>query len=112
MTYSAEQKKVYSRLAHELGHAFHNHIIFDLPELARHFPMNLAETASTFAEMVVSEAALKQENDVEKKLNLLDSKLHRAVVFLMNIQARFLFDVAFHEERKGGAPVPQICYVS
>lgn len=101
MTYSGTKESVFT-LAHELGHAFHNEVIFPLPELARHFPMNLAETASTFAEMIVTEATLQREKDPAKRLALLDSKLQRSVTFLCNIHARFLFDVAFHEERKSG----------
>ena len=109
MTYSGTKESVFT-LAHELGHAYHNHVIFDLPELARHFPMNLAETASTFAEMVVSEATLKQEKNPAKRLALLDSRLQRSVAFLFNIHARYLFDVAFHEERKKGAlSAEQLC---
>lgn len=105
MTYSNTKESLFT-LAHELGHAYHNEVIFPLPELARHFPMNLAETASTFAEMVVSDETLKREIDPAKRLSLLDSKLQRSVVFLCNIHARYLFDVAFHEERKQGALSP------
>jgi oligoendopeptidase F len=65
--------------------------------------MNLAETASTFAEMVVLEATMKHEQNPAKRLILLDGRLQRSVVFLFNIHARYLFDVAFHEERKKGA---------
>src|SRR5262249_50096227 len=54
MTYSNTKESLFT-LAHELGHAYHNEVIFALRELARHFPMNLAETASTFAEMVVTD---------------------------------------------------------
>jgi pepF/M3 family oligoendopeptidase len=101
MTYSGTKESVLT-LAHELGHAFHNHVIFEQPEMARHFPMNLAETASTFAEMIMSEAAFKQETDPQKRIILLDGKIQRSIVFLFNIHARFLFDVRFHEERKKG----------
>lgn len=102
MTYSGTKESLFT-LAHELGHAFHNEVIFNQPELARHFPMNLAETASTFAEMVVSEATLQGEKDPRRRLVLLDGRLQRSVVFLFNIHARYIFDVAFHEERKRGA---------
>ena len=39
-----------STLAHELGHAFHSFVMKDLPTLNRNYAMNVAETASTFAE--------------------------------------------------------------
>ena len=109
MTYSGTKESMVT-LAHELGHAYHNHVIFDLPELARHFPMNLAETASTFAEMVVSEATLKIEKDPAKRLALLDGRLQRSVAYLFNIHARYLFDLAFHEQRKRGTlSAEQLC---
>ena len=43
-----------STLAHELGHAFHSHVMNDLPRLNQHYAMNVAETASTFAETIIA----------------------------------------------------------
>lgn len=101
MTYSGTYESLFT-LAHELGHAFHNHIIYKLPAMARHFPMNLAETASTFAEWIISEAAYRLDNDPKRKFQLLNAKLQRSLVFLFNIHARFLFETRFYEERKKG----------
>ncbi len=101
MTYSGTNESLFT-LAHELGHAFHNEIIYQLPEMARHFPMNLAETASTFAEMVISEAAYSKATDPKKKMQLLNAKLQRSLVFLCNIHSRFLFESRMYEERKKG----------
>ena len=47
-----------STLAHELGHAYHNLNEAGLTPLERRTPMILAETASTFCETLVKEAAL------------------------------------------------------
>lgn len=101
MTYSGSQENIVT-LAHELGHAYHNHLIFNLPELAQHYPMNLAETASIFAEQIVSDAALKQSKSHLERLALLDQKAQRSIVFFMNIQARFLFELEFYRERQNG----------
>lgn len=101
MTFSGTYESLFT-LAHELGHAYHNEIIFELPEMSRQFPMNLAETASTFAEMVVSEAAYHKEKDEGKKRRLLEMKMQRNIAFLCNIHARFLFETSFYEERKKG----------
>ncbi len=49
-----------STLAHELGHAFHSYVMKDLPLLNQIFAMNVAETASTFAETIVSNATVKK----------------------------------------------------
>ncbi|MDF2857274.1 MAG: oligoendopeptidase [Neobacillus sp.] len=64
--------------------------------------MNVAETASTFAEMIVADAAVKKAKDEEEKLVLLDDKIQRTVALLMNIHARFLFETSFYAERKKG----------
>jgi len=101
MTYDGSMNNV-STLAHELGHAFHSHVMFDLPPLAQAYAMNVAETASTFAETIVSDATIRAAADRESKLSLLDDKIQRAVAFLMNIDARFLFETRFYEERKQG----------
>lgn len=101
MTYSGTAENL-ATLAHELGHAYHNHIIFNLPELAQNYPMNIAETASTFAEQIISEAALKQASSKEEQLALLDQKVQRSLTFFMNIQARFLFEMEFYKQRQAG----------
>lgn len=106
MTFSGTYESLFT-LAHEIGHAYHNEVIFDLPELSRQFPMNLAETASTFAEMVVSEAAYSREMDEKRKARLLEMKMQRNIAFLCNIHARFLFETAFYEERKSGNVSPE-----
>lgn len=91
-----------STLAHELGHGYHQQIMNDLPPMAQQYAMNVAETASTFAEMITIDAALKHAADEQEKLSLIEDKLHRAVALLMNIQARFLFETHFYEERRLG----------
>ncbi|MEH7414047.1 M3 family oligoendopeptidase [Neobacillus drentensis] len=101
MTYSGTPSNV-STLAHELGHAFHSYAMRDVPFLNCNYAMNVAETASTFAEMIVADAAVKNTKDEEEKLVLLDDKIQRTVALLMNIHARFLFETSFYEERKLG----------
>ncbi|WP_413527428.1 M3 family oligoendopeptidase [Marinilactibacillus psychrotolerans] len=101
MTYSDSPGEV-ATLAHELGHAFHNHVIFDLPYLKQHFAMNVAETASTFAELVVSDATVKSATSDEDKIALLDTKIQNALAMFLNIHARFIFESNFYEERKKG----------
>lgn len=89
-------------LAHEIGHAYHQHVMRDLPYLATQYAMNVAETASTFAEALVSDAAIRSAADDRERLELLNDKLQRAAAMLMNIHARFLFETRFYEERKRG----------
>ena len=44
-----------STLAHELGHAYHGKLLASLPLAETEYPMNLAETASTFAETALGD---------------------------------------------------------
>ncbi|API89970.1 oligoendopeptidase [Marinilactibacillus sp. 15R] len=101
MTYSNSPGEV-ATLAHELGHAFHNHVIFDLPYLKQHFAMNVAETASTFAELVVSDATVKSAISNEDKIALLDTKIQNSLAMFLNIHARFIFESNFYREREKG----------
>lgn len=101
MTFSGSASNV-STLAHELGHAFHQEAMLDVRPLNRSYAMNVAETASTFAEMIVADATVQQAETREEKLVLLEDKVQRSVAFFMNIHARFLFETRFYEERKRG----------
>jgi oligoendopeptidase F len=89
-----------STLAHELGHAYHGYVLRESPPFASIYPMNLAETASIFNELRVTDAAFESAADYDEKLMLADQKLSSALSFLSNIHARFIFDSRFYEERK------------
>ncbi|MDN7241661.1 M3 family oligoendopeptidase [Planococcus sp. N028] len=102
MTFSGSATNI-STLAHELGHAYHQHVMNDTEALNQKYAMNVAETASTFAEMVVSDAAVKNAAAKEEKIALLEDKIKRSIAFFMNIHSRFLFETRFYEERKNGA---------
>lgn len=101
MTYAESPNEV-STLAHELGHAFHSSVMRELPALNRGYAMNVAETASTFAELIVADATVQEAQSEEEKINLLDSKIQRAATMFMNIQARYLFETHFYKERQEG----------
>ncbi|EMF0053949.1 M3 family oligoendopeptidase [Enterococcus hirae] len=101
MTYSNSVNEV-ATLAHELGHAFHSSVMWDLPALNRDYAMNVAETASTFAELIVADATLKATKTKEEKINLLDTKLQNALAMFMNIHSRFIFENRFYSARQEG----------
>ncbi|EMF0378765.1 M3 family oligoendopeptidase [Enterococcus hirae] len=101
MTYSNSVNEV-ATLAHELGHAFHSSVMWDLPALNRDYAMNVAETASTFAELIVADATLKAAKTKEEKINLLDTKLQNALAMFMNIHSRFIFENRFYSARQEG----------
>jgi oligoendopeptidase F len=101
MTYTSTFGNM-STLAHELGHAYHSFVLKEKPIFASRYPMTLAETASTFNELRVKDAALELAKDSSEKLMLLDQKLQDGYIMLCNIHARFIFDSNFYEERKNG----------
>ena len=102
MTYNGTLGDVQT-LAHELGHAFHSWVMRDQRPWARAYPMTLAETASTFAEEMVIEAALAspETSDADRDA-LLDTRLQDAVAFFLDIPMRFHFERRVYEERAGG----------
>ena len=87
-------------LAHELGHAFHNHCIMDHRPLNKDYSMPLAETASTFNECVVMAAALRRAETREEKLALMESQLQDATQIICDIYSRFLFEAMVFENRE------------
>ena len=101
MTYAGTADNV-STLAHELGHGYHQHLMKDLPMINQNYAMNVAETASTFAEMIVADALVKASTDPQEKLALLEGKIQNSIAFFMNIHARFLFETRFYDKRKNG----------
>jgi pepF/M3 family oligoendopeptidase len=101
MTYT-ETRDSQSTLAHELGHAYHSYVMRDMPSLLQDYPMNLAETASTFAETVTNEYIYQQAQTPTDRLLILDRMLQDSVSYLMNIHSRFLFEDEFHRRRQLG----------
>lgn len=87
-------------LAHELGHAYHGEAIFDESPLNSEYTMPVAETASTFCETIVNQAALKDATSTEEKIYLLESSLQDATQVIVDILSRFYFEKALFEGRK------------
>ena len=79
-------------LAHELGHAFHNECIKGHRPLNMGYSMPVAETASTFNECVVMNAAIKSAADKEEKIALIESQLQDATQIICDIYSRFRFE--------------------
>ncbi len=102
MTYNGAMGDVQT-LAHELGHGFHGWLMKDMRSWARRYPMTLAETASTFAEQVVTDAALADERTTrDMRASILDTRLQDAEAFLLNIPMRFDFEHAVYSQRAEG----------
>ena len=87
-------------LAHELGHAFHNQCIADHRPLNKDYSMPVAETASTFNECVVMNAAIKAATDPQEKLALIENQLQDATQIICDIYSRYRFETAVFANRE------------
>jgi oligoendopeptidase F len=107
MTYKDTLNDVLT-LAHEAGHAWHSRILKDARVLASSYPMTLAETASTFAERILTEGVLQSDSvDEAVKLVILDAEVEHMLAFLLDLPVRFRFEEAVYERRKQGTLSPR-----
>ncbi|MFA6366015.1 MAG: M3 family oligoendopeptidase [Candidatus Hydrogenedentales bacterium] len=95
-----------STVAHELGHAWHHECIIDKPYALTQYPMTLAETASIFAETIVSEAALASASPAER-LPLVEMHLQDGCQVIVDILSRFYFEKAIFAQRKTSELSPE-----
>ena len=86
-------------LAHELGHAFHDRQVYANAPLNREYSMPVAETASTFNEVLVMNTAIGACTDRDAKLALIESQLMDATQVIVDIYSRYLFETAVFENR-------------
>ena len=86
-------------LAHELGHSFHDRQVFSHSVLNQDYSMPVAETASTFNEVLVMETAIASATDKEEKIALIESQLMDACQIIVDIYSRFLFESSVFENR-------------
>ena len=80
-----------STLAHELGHAYHNECMRDVPILMADYPMPLAETASIFNETLLAQSMLEKA-DRDTRIALLEQQLSDAAQVIVDIMSRYLFE--------------------
>lgn len=99
MTYDGSVKNVIT-LAHELGHAYHNWVMRDLPVFETYYSSSIAETASIFAETLVRSALLKKAATTEEKKKILWEEIESAISFLNDIPSRFEMEKSIFEKRK------------
>ena len=90
-------------LAHEAGHAFHSHVMRELRPYAQFYPMTLAETASTFGEMLLAEGLLRDPStSVEDKVLVRDAEVNHGAIYLLDIPVRYEFERKLYERRAEG----------
>ncbi|PRR84057.1 M3 family oligoendopeptidase [Clostridium vincentii] len=89
-------------LAHELGHGFHGDCLNNETTLNSDYPMPIAETASTFCETIIKNAALKNASK-EESLAILETEISDCTQVIVDIYSRFLFEKWFFEKRNESA---------
>ncbi len=95
-------------MAHELGHAIHGLLAGHHSVFTFHAPLPLAETASTFAEMLLLDDLLAREDDPNVRRDILFKRLDDNYATIMR-QAYFaLFEVQAHERFPQGASAEDI----
>ncbi|HSD04622.1 MAG TPA: M3 family oligoendopeptidase [Nitrosopumilaceae archaeon] len=94
-------------LAHELGHAIHSESASDKSIFVQEAPLPLAETASTFSEMLLFDEILQRVSDEEKK-SILAEHIDDLYSTVMR-QAFFTsFEISVHKKIGDGATVEEI----
>jgi len=94
MSYNDDIDNVYT-LAHELGHALHDFCAAKKQTLFNyHPPLVAAETASVFAEMLLTRKLLREVKDRERRIAILTGKLEDffATIHTQNYYTRFELD--------------------
>jgi oligoendopeptidase F len=95
-------------LAHELGHAIHSQLASEHSLFTFHSSLPLAETASTFGEMMLVDRLLASESDPSVRQTLLFRQVDDAYATIMR-QAQFaLFERRAHTMVQQGATVDDL----
>jgi oligoendopeptidase F len=92
-----------STLAHELGHAVHALMASEHSPLTFHAPLPMAETASVFGEMLLTDKLLAEERDPAVRRTLLSNVLDEAYATIVRQGYFVLFENAAHEMILEGA---------
>lgn len=95
-------------LAHELGHAVHSMLASHHTALTQHSSLPLAETASTFGEMLVIDRLLAENGDAAVRRAILFNQVDDAYATIMRQSYFALFEREAHEAIRKGAPVDEV----
>ena len=94
-------------LAHELGHAVHSQAAQNRSILVQDAPLPLAETASTFSELLLYDNISNSISDDEKKI-MLSEKIDDLYATVMRQSFFTIFEVVAHEQIGKGTTVDEI----
>lgn len=96
-------------MAHELGHAIHSMLAEGHTAFTFHASLPLAETASTFGEMMLTEQLLAEETDEAVRRELLFKQMDDAYATVMRQSYFALFEKQAHEMVVKNASVDDLC---
>ena len=94
--YTGEPRQV-ATLAHELGHAIHALLAADHSVLTFHSALPMAETASVFSEMLLTDRLLAEENDPQVRRNLLAEAVDDAYATILRQAYFVIFERDAHQ---------------
>ena len=97
-----------STMAHELGHAIHSMLASDHSIFTFHASLPLAETASTFGEMLLVDRLLAEEQDEEVRRDILFKQIDDNYATIMRQIFFALFEKEAHELINQGASVDDL----
>ena len=107
VNYTGEPRQV-ATLAHELGHAVHAMVASGHSLLTYNAPLPLAETASVFSEMLLTDALLKAEADPETRRDIIAETVDNVYATVMR-QAYFtIFETEAHRAVTEGATIEEL----
>ena len=98
-------------LAHELGHAIHSLLASDHSIFTQHSCLPLAETASTFGEMMLVDRLLEEEKDAGVRRDLLFRQVDDSYATIMRQAFFALFEKTAHKMTGEGASVDELSEV-
>lgn len=106
VNYTGKTRDVFT-LAHELGHAVHSQAAQDRSILVQDAPLPLAETASTFSELLLYDNLSDKISDNEKKI-MLSEKIDDLYATILRQSFFTIFEVDAHEQIGKGTTVNEI----
>jgi len=95
-------------MAHELGHAIHTMLASHHSAFTFHSSLPLAETASTFGEMMLTDRLLAAETDEDVRRDILFKQVDDAYATIMRQSYFALFEKQAHEMVANNASVDEI----
>jgi oligoendopeptidase F len=95
-------------LAHELGHAIHSMLAEKHSVLTQHASLPLAETASVFGEMLMTDRLLRDERDPLARRELLAASVDDVYATVLRQAYFVLFELEAHEAILAGRSVEEV----